>query len=81
MKGTTRRKGLYQALAVAAMCLQEEATTRPLISDVVTAIEFLGQNKTNPEDPEGDDQEDDNDEKSTGSDRSDSEDEGNKAKE
>ncbi|KMS96735.1 hypothetical protein BVRB_8g200400 [Beta vulgaris subsp. vulgaris] len=34
-------KGLYQALAVAAMCLQEEASTRPLISDVVTALEFL----------------------------------------
>ncbi|XP_021804311.1 probable serine/threonine-protein kinase PBL23, partial [Prunus avium] len=34
-------KGLYQALAVAAMCLQEEAATRPLISDVVTALEYL----------------------------------------
>lgn len=34
-------KGLYQALAVAAMCLQEEASTRPLIGDVVTALEFL----------------------------------------
>ncbi|KAJ4827343.1 putative serine/threonine-protein kinase pbl23 [Turnera subulata] len=34
-------KGLYQALAVAAMCLQEEASTRPLMSDVVTALEYL----------------------------------------
>ncbi|KAI3456433.1 hypothetical protein Pfo_013096 [Paulownia fortunei] len=34
-------KGLYQALAVAAMCLQEEASTRPLIGDVVTALEYL----------------------------------------
>lgn len=34
-------KGLFQALAVAAMCLQEEATTRPLMSDVVTALEYL----------------------------------------
>lgn len=34
-------KALYQALAVAAMCLQEEAATRPLISDVVTALEYL----------------------------------------
>ncbi|GLT29376.1 hypothetical protein SLA2020_042480 [Shorea laevis] len=34
-------KGLYQALAVAAMCLQEEAGSRPLIGDVVTALEFL----------------------------------------
>ncbi|KAL3614987.1 putative serine/threonine-protein kinase pbl23 [Castilleja foliolosa] len=34
-------KGLYQALAVASMCLQEEAGTRPLIGDVVTALEYL----------------------------------------
>lgn len=41
LEGAYPIKGLYQALAVAAMCLQEEATTRPLISDVVTAIEYL----------------------------------------
>lgn len=34
-------KGLYQALAIAAMCLQEEADTRPVMSDVVTALEYL----------------------------------------
>lgn len=34
-------KGLYQALAVAAMCLQEEANTRPMIGDVATALEYL----------------------------------------
>ncbi|GMH14419.1 hypothetical protein Nepgr_016260 [Nepenthes gracilis] len=39
-------KGLYQALAVAAMCLQEEASTRPLISDVVIALEYLSSNKS-----------------------------------
>ncbi|OIT01851.1 PREDICTED: serine/threonine-protein kinase CDL1-like [Nicotiana attenuata] len=39
-------KALYQALAIAAMCLQEEASTRPLMSDVVTALEFLSGNKT-----------------------------------
>ncbi|GLU23285.1 hypothetical protein SLE2022_393060 [Rubroshorea leprosula] len=38
-------KGLYQALAVAAMCLQEEADSRPLIGDVVTALEFLAMPK------------------------------------
>ncbi|XP_021293925.1 probable serine/threonine-protein kinase PBL23 [Herrania umbratica] len=38
-------KSLYQALAVAAMCLQEEADTRPLIGDVVTALEFLARPK------------------------------------
>ncbi|KAL5548305.1 hypothetical protein UlMin_003536 [Ulmus minor] len=44
LEGNYPVKGLYQALAVAAMCLQEEATTRPLISDVVTALEFLAVN-------------------------------------
>jgi hypothetical protein len=34
-------KGLYQALAISSMCLQEEASSRPLISDVVTALTFL----------------------------------------
>ncbi|KAK6946877.1 Protein kinase domain [Dillenia turbinata] len=41
LEGNYPQKGLYQALAVAAMCLQEEADTRPLISDVVTALEYL----------------------------------------
>lgn len=36
-----QQKSLYQALAIAAMCLQEEADTRPLMTDVVTALEFL----------------------------------------
>ncbi|WOH11742.1 hypothetical protein DCAR_0831233 [Daucus carota subsp. sativus] len=35
------RKGLYQAIAMAAMCLQEEANTRPLIADIATALEYL----------------------------------------
>lgn len=41
LQGKYPVKGLYKALAVAAMCLQEEASTRPLISDVVTALEFM----------------------------------------
>ncbi|KAL5978482.1 putative serine/threonine-protein kinase pbl23 [Asimina triloba] len=41
LQGEYPTKALYQALAVAAMCLQEEAATRPLISDVVTALEYL----------------------------------------
>lgn len=49
-------KGLYQALAVAAMCLQEEATARPLISDVVTALEYLALDKADSEEVEGKDQ-------------------------
>ncbi|KAK7332794.1 hypothetical protein VNO80_29549 [Phaseolus coccineus] len=34
-------KDLNQAVAIAAMCLQEEAAARPLMSDVVTALSFL----------------------------------------
>ncbi|KAL7217008.1 hypothetical protein ACSBR1_028850 [Camellia fascicularis] len=46
LEGNYPTKGLYQALAIAAMCLQEEASARPLISDVVTALEFLSTGKT-----------------------------------
>ncbi|KAK3135178.1 hypothetical protein QOZ80_5BG0415490 [Eleusine coracana subsp. coracana] len=46
-------KGLYQALAISSMCLQEEASSRPLISDVVTALTFLADpNYDPPEDIE-----------------------------
>ena len=34
-------RGLFQALAIAAMCLHEQAASRPLIADVVTALNFL----------------------------------------
>ncbi|RDX86537.1 Receptor-like kinase LIP2, partial [Mucuna pruriens] len=34
-------KDLNQVVAIASMCLQEEAEARPLISDVVTALSFL----------------------------------------
>ncbi|KAK8541814.1 hypothetical protein V6N12_014437 [Hibiscus sabdariffa] len=34
-------RGLNQAVAIAAMCLQDEATARPLMSDVVMALSFL----------------------------------------
>ncbi|KAG5152189.1 hypothetical protein GLYMA_10G169200v4 [Glycine max] len=34
-------KDLNQVVAIASMCLQEEAEARPLISDVVTALGFL----------------------------------------
>lgn len=34
-------KGLNQAVAVAAMCLQEEASARPFMTDVVIALSFL----------------------------------------
>jgi len=44
-------KGLYQALAVASMCLQEDAASRPGISDVVAALSFLADSQYYP--PEG----------------------------
>lgn len=44
-------RGLYQALAVAAMCLQEQATTRPLIGDVVTALSYLASQTYDPNAP------------------------------
>lgn len=37
-------RAFNQAVAVAAMCLHEEPAVRPLISDVVTALTFLGTN-------------------------------------
>lgn len=43
-------KGLYQALAISSMCLQEEASSRPLISDVVTALTFLADPNYDPPD-------------------------------
>ncbi|KAK4491717.1 hypothetical protein RD792_002485 [Penstemon davidsonii] len=64
LEGNYPEKALYQALAVAAMCLQEEATTRPYISDVVTALEFLSVGKNQTETEEDDDDDDnDNDDK------------------
>ncbi|KAK1283963.1 Serine/threonine-protein kinase [Acorus calamus] len=41
LKGDYPVKALNQAVGIAAMCLQEEASVRPLITDVVTALEIL----------------------------------------
>ncbi|KAL2943706.1 putative serine/threonine-protein kinase PBL23 [Bienertia sinuspersici] len=46
LEGDYPLKSLYQALGIAAMCLQEEASTRPYISDVVIALEYLSSDKT-----------------------------------
>ncbi|KAI4356428.1 hypothetical protein L6164_000450 [Bauhinia variegata] len=48
LKGAFPARALNQAVAVAAMCLNEEPSVRPLISDVVNALSFLG---TSPETP------------------------------
>ncbi|XP_061367164.1 probable serine/threonine-protein kinase PBL25 [Gastrolobium bilobum] len=42
LQGNFPMRSLHQAVAVAAMCLNEEPSVRPLISDVVTALSFLG---------------------------------------
>ncbi|KAF3779981.1 Serine/threonine-protein kinase [Nymphaea thermarum] len=49
LQGRFPIKGLHQAVAVAAMCLQEEASARPLISDVVTALYYIAQQEYVPE--------------------------------
>lgn len=41
-------RGLYQALAIAAMCVQENPTMRPLIADVVTALNYLASQPYDP---------------------------------
>lgn len=40
-KGDFPKRSFNQAVAIAAMCLQEDPTVRPSISDVVTALTFL----------------------------------------
>ncbi|KAL3725717.1 hypothetical protein ACJRO7_030704 [Eucalyptus globulus] len=41
LRGKFLEKDLNQAVAIAAMCLQEEASMRPLMSDIETALSFL----------------------------------------
>ncbi|CAN1807092.1 Serine/threonine-protein kinase PBL27 [Linum perenne] len=51
LQGRYPMRGLYQALAVSAMCLQEQAATRPLIGDVVTALSYLASQTYDPNAP------------------------------
>uniref|UniRef100_A0ACD5Z4C3 Uncharacterized protein n=1 Tax=Avena sativa TaxID=4498 RepID=A0ACD5Z4C3_AVESA len=48
LEGRYPMRGLYQALAVASMCIQSEAASRPLIADVVTALSYLASQSYNP---------------------------------
>ncbi|GJN06195.1 hypothetical protein PR202_ga23899 [Eleusine coracana subsp. coracana] len=41
LKGHFPRRGLYQALAIAAMCLQEKAKNRPSMREVAAALSYL----------------------------------------
>ncbi|KAI5648741.1 hypothetical protein M9H77_34746 [Catharanthus roseus] len=45
LQGQYPARGLYQALAVAAMCVQEQPNMRPLMADVVTALTYLASQK------------------------------------
>lgn len=42
-------RGLYQALAIAAMCVQEQPNMRPVVADVVTALNYLASQKYDPQ--------------------------------
>ncbi|CAN4123393.1 unnamed protein product [Withania somnifera] len=48
LQGRFPMRGLYQALAVASMCIQEQAAARPLIGDVVTALSYLANQAYDP---------------------------------
>lgn len=48
LQGEYPVRGLYQALAVAAMCVQEQPTMRPVVADVVTALSYLASQKYDP---------------------------------
>ncbi|KAK7337015.1 hypothetical protein VNO77_17572 [Canavalia gladiata] len=51
LQGQYPSRGLYQALAVAAMCVQEQANMRPVIADVVTALSYLASQRYDPNMP------------------------------
>ncbi|CAH9129643.1 unnamed protein product [Cuscuta epithymum] len=48
LQGHFPMRSLYQALAVASMCIQEQAAARPLIADVVTALSYLANQTYDP---------------------------------
>ncbi|KAF7823506.1 putative serine/threonine-protein kinase PBL5 [Senna tora] len=48
LEGQYPVRGLYQALAIAAMCVQEQPNMRPVITDVVTALNYLASQKFDP---------------------------------
>ncbi|XP_041995460.1 probable serine/threonine-protein kinase PBL7 [Salvia splendens] len=48
LEGQYPVRGLYQALAIAAMCVQEQPNMRPLIADIVTALNYLASQAYDP---------------------------------
>ncbi|KAJ6834725.1 serine/threonine-protein kinase PBS1-like [Iris pallida] len=51
LNGRFPMRGLYQALAIASMCIQEDFSARPLIGDVVTALSYLASQAYDPNVP------------------------------
>ncbi|KAK6140330.1 hypothetical protein DH2020_025925 [Rehmannia glutinosa] len=49
LQGQYPARGLFQALAIAAMCVQEQPNMRPMMADVVTALTYLASQKYDPE--------------------------------
>ncbi|KAI4322199.1 hypothetical protein L6164_021916 [Bauhinia variegata] len=49
LEGQYPVRGLYQVLAIAAMCVQEQPNMRPVIADVVTALNYLASQKYDPQ--------------------------------
>ncbi|KAL9238483.1 hypothetical protein vseg_012899 [Gypsophila vaccaria] len=49
MQGRFPMRCFHHAIAITAMCLQEQPTFRPLISDVLVALEYLASQPYNPE--------------------------------
>ncbi|KDP44145.1 hypothetical protein JCGZ_05612 [Jatropha curcas] len=48
LQGQYPMRGLYQALAISAMCVQEQPNLRPAITDVVMALNYLASQKYEP---------------------------------
>ncbi|KAG7653465.1 Protein kinase domain [Arabidopsis suecica] len=51
LQGQYPVRGLYQALAISAMCVQEQPSMRPVVCDVVSALNFLASSKYDPNSP------------------------------
>ncbi|CAL0303481.1 unnamed protein product [Lupinus luteus] len=41
LQGNYPLRSLHQAIAITAMCLQEDANRRPVISDIVIALDYI----------------------------------------
>ncbi|PIA46743.1 hypothetical protein AQUCO_01500352v1 [Aquilegia coerulea] len=53
LKGRFPVRCLHHAIAITAMCLQDEPTFRPLVGDIVVALEYLASQPYNPESNSG----------------------------